>query len=98
MRTARFIRPDPSRVRPSCRAVASPIVVTTATGFALARTGFTLVTAAGLVMIMTTDLLFERGCELVGVMDGWIVFYKNTASEALSTRVSGSSGDQINNY
>ena len=27
---------------------------------------------------------------------GWIVFYKNTASEALSTRVSGSSGDQIN--
>ena len=26
------------------------------------------------------------------------MFYKNTASEALSTRVSGSSGDQINNY
>jgi hypothetical protein len=34
-------------------------------------------------------------------MDGWIVFYlkkKNTASEALSTGVSGSSGNKISNY
>jgi hypothetical protein len=53
---------------------------------------------------------FRFGCASVGScafsktlprfllwMDG-VCFIKNTASEALSTRVSGSSGDQINNY